>query len=188
MSGYFRFIDYGDSGEWILIDPHDGWEVANCYVDAHQFGAHDGWNEYGTYVPFHPELCASWNTLVDGSLDASHLLEDPTMSVAANGDCADAACLDLYEIPDTICMGKNSIMHSFLEGDYVRTDEVGQKYGTSVWQRSEDLYYDDEFIPVYVWYYGEISDKVQWWVIAASNYTTGLFACQFGGGAMIPTS
>jgi len=63
-------------------------------------------------------------------------------------------------------------MHSFLEGDYERTGERGKRYNTSVWQRTLDLYYDEEFVPVYVWYYGEISDDVQWWVIAASNYST----------------
>ena len=56
MSGYFRFIDYGDGGEWILIDPHDGWEVAHCYVDAHHLGAHDGWNEYAQTVPFYGQV------------------------------------------------------------------------------------------------------------------------------------
>lgn len=173
MSGYFRFIDYGDGGEWILIDPHDGWEVAHCYVDAHHLGAHDGWNEYAQTVPFHPELCTEWNTLVDGSLDETHLLEDPTMTVT-QGKCDNKACDTSYSVPDTVCMGKNSIMHSFLEGEYVQTGERGKKYNTSVWQRSENLFYDDEFVPVYMWYYGEISNDVQWWVIAASNYTTGL--------------
>ena len=149
-----------------MIDPFDFWIVAECTITGYTV------DELQNIVAFRPDLCKNWNTLIDGSLDASHKVYDGTMSVSMD-TCGDYDCPEEFVVPNKICMGRNSIMHSFLEGDYVKTGVRGNRYNTSEWVRTDLLYYGDgEYIPVYVWYYGEINSAFNWWVIANSNLST----------------
>ena len=172
QSGYLTFwispnkYDVG-MGVFELIDPWDDWVFAECIVTEYTEA------QLREYVAFNPQICKSWTTLVDGSLDASLKVSDPTMSVATER-CPLSVCPTEFVVPEEICMERSSIMHSFLEGTYTKTDTVGSKYGTQEWKVNSDLYYDGEYVPAYVWYYGEISDTLNWWVIAMDNITVAM--------------
>eukprot|EP01083_Nonionella_stella_P293240 997207_1 len=163
--GYLTFINYGNSGVFWLIDPFDYWVIAECVISGYSP------KEFDEYVAFHPELCTSWDTLVDGSLDAKYKIYDETMSVTVN-ECNDYECPKDISKPNGLCMTRNNVMHSFLEGKYELTGKRGRKWNTSEWIRVNKLYYQGEYVPVYLWYYGEIHANLNWWVIAMDNLTT----------------
>ena len=154
-----------------LIDPFDGWTVAYCFV-GHQ------WTESNlNIVKFWPSVyCDKWVTINDGSLDPDHMSEDYTFSIDQQGTCsnAEALCPDDDIEADEICLERNSVMHSFLEGQYQKTGVQGINHGTYEYERTEKLLYDGKYHNVYIWFYGEISDTLKWWVISPNNYTTGL--------------
>ena len=175
QSGWLVFYNYDDYGEFLLIEPFDFWIVAKCIISGYNYT----YLERENNIAFHPEYCQEWNTLVDGSLDANHKLYDPTMSITINScnnnNNNNNDCIDNYHVANKICMTRNSIMHSFLEGEYSKTGVRGNKYNTSEWTRSDLLYYGDgTFVPIYVWYYGEVSDSLHWWVIANNNLSTAI--------------
>merc|ERR1712176_1620111 len=133
-------------------------------------------NEGETYYEmfaFHPELCTEWETLIDGSLDDTLTL-DYSLRINPKTTCVKDTCHPDLPAPDTLCMSKNGIMHSFLEGEYVHTGVVGNKYGTKEYVRSKQLVYNGEAINVYLWFYGEMSPKYDWWIIASHNLSIGL--------------
>eukprot|EP00486_Rosalina_sp_Unknown_P003758 CAMPEP_0201575966 /NCGR_PEP_ID=MMETSP0190_2-20130828/21474_1 /ASSEMBLY_ACC=CAM_ASM_000263 /TAXON_ID=37353 /ORGANISM="Rosalina sp." /LENGTH=791 /DNA_ID=CAMNT_0048006257 /DNA_START=189 /DNA_END=2567 /DNA_ORIENTATION=+ len=168
QSGWLTFVNYEDYGQFLLIDPFDFWIVAECIITGYTF------EEREETIAFKPDLCKEWNTLIDGSLDANHKIYDPTMDVTSDS-CGNYICPDDFNVPDDICMTRNSIMHSFLEGEYTTTGVTGSKYNTSEWSRSDKLYYGDgTFVPVYLWYYGEVNDDLHWWVIANNNLSTAI--------------
>eukprot|EP01083_Nonionella_stella_P153459 493084_1 len=167
QSGYLTFNKSGDKGVFYLIDPFDMWYVAECVVTGYSS------QEYDEHVALHPEICTEWTTLVDGSLDAEHKLVDPTMSVSID-TCDAYECAEVDIVPAKACMERNSIMHSFLEGDYELTGVRGNTHNTSEYVRTDKLYYDGESVPVYVWYYGEVDDEFRWWVISTVNLTTAM--------------
>ena len=60
----------------------------------------------------------------------------------------------------------------FLEGDYMKTGVYGPTHSTPEYTRTTQLFYDGEYISVYVWWYGEVdADRYPWWIIAADNMT-----------------
>ena len=125
----------------------DYWTVAECDLNNSRpdFNA--------TVDGYHPELCQGpWKTLVDGSLENYDLARDETMAITM-GKCSDYVCIDNEPAPDTLCLSKNSVLHSFLEGNYVKTGVTGGD--GSVEYVKEKVMYDDhgKAIQPYLYYW-----------------------------------
>ena len=164
INGVFYLIDLMDAGM-------QGWIIARCSM-GYTRSIQDFYDqeEFDEKFAFRPELCTNWKTIVDGSLDGDILDYDDTLNLTVGMECKKSICRDksLYQ-PNNLCFKQNSVMHSFLEGSYRATGIRGEKYGTKEYVRSNRLYYGNEPVDVYLYWYGELSTKYEWWVMAAHN-------------------
>ena len=156
---WFREVDSCDShqglmryqqwdGQFTILDTMDYWTVAACDTNLSRA-------DYNFSVDgYHPELCQGpWETLVDGSLENYNLVRDDSVSITLD-KCSDYHCIDDEPAPDTLCLSKNSVLHSFLEGTYVRSGVVGAD--GSVEYVKEQVMWDEEGNAIqphlYYWY------------------------------------
>eukprot|EP01084_Bolivina_argentea_P236758 398027_1 len=162
---------FGYANGWFkLIDPMDGWIIAQCYIGDIYMDYYNK-REYQNVFGFKPENCQEWYTVVDSSLD-DELMIDDTFKIELKLDCS-IECPEIDFFPTKLCLNKNSIMHSFLEGEYSETGVIGEEYGTKEYRRNEKLYYDGNVIDVYIWFYGELTEKYPWWIISSHNMSVG---------------
>ena len=64
------------------------------------------------------EIFAIWATVIDGSLDT--LSYDDTFEIGFESECMTEGS-EIGFMPNQLCIHRNSTMHSFFEGEYVRT-------------------------------------------------------------------
>ena len=104
------------------------------------------------------EIFAIWATVIDGSLDT--LSYDDTFEIGFESECMTEGS-EIGFMPNQLCIHRNSTMHSFFEGEYVRTSVRGHIY-----TRADS---DGNVLNIYLWYFGELSDRHEWWVISSHN-------------------
>jgi len=127
-------------------------------------------------MKFRPDLCSNWKTMVNTVIGGHYdLANDDTFHIFMDGACTDNSCTSTTA-PDTICFSKSTNAYSFLEGEYDQTDAVGPIHGYPEYARSASIYYEGEEVPVFLWYYGEVSEhtNLQWWVMSSSSLEEAL--------------
>merc|ERR1719464_1279233 len=146
--------------QFYLLDPVDYWIVASCSLSG----------TVDDEAMFHPELCTEWESLIDGSLTAE-TATDNTLTVTGGTECAlHRKCSEDAIAPDMLCMTKNSVMHSFLEGQYVATGNVGDTFGTKEYKA---IGMDHDDMEVWLWWYGEVNEEYPWWILSSHDIHAG---------------
>eukprot|EP01083_Nonionella_stella_P112643 331617_1 len=153
-----------DSDESLIIrDPVDMWTVASCNASIGN-----------SSIAFTPEKCAIWKTLDDDTLDITQMNRDNTLSISLD-KCDEDRCAITQDPADRLCLSNNTVLHSFLEGTYVKTGVSGADAQYVEYVKAEPLYDDDgEQIKSYLWYFGEIYDHYPWWILSSDNLTYAL--------------
>ena len=151
-----------------MVEAFDGWIIAACQVDS-RFD-NSTWNT----IKFLPNLCSDWETIVNGTLVQGDRIPDDTFSILMDTQCTGNQCVDT-SISDTVCLTRISLpVHSFLEGEYYKTDVTGPLKNTPEYTRVDKIYYDGVEIQAYIWWLGEVDEDIYtpWWVISNVNLTT----------------
>eukprot|EP01084_Bolivina_argentea_P233597 393408_1 len=162
-----------NNGKFILYDSMTNWKIAMCSLPG--TFTQNTWN-WAKLIPNH---CKDWQTIVNDSLIEQTAM-DETFSIKMDTKCEDIMIIEQCNSsnispPNKLCMDKNSVMHGFLEGEYIKTNSIGPNYGTVEYERKDKLYYENTLIDIYIWWFGEIdADRYSWWVLSDSNLTTAI--------------
>ena len=159
-----------DEGHFYLYDLFNGWVIAQCQFNA----TYD--NSTWDTVKFSPNLCSDWETIVNGTLLRDDRLADNTFTISMNTQCTASQCID-SAIADNICLTRTSLpSHSYLEGEYYKTNVTGPLKNTPEYTRNDKIYYLGDEVKVYIWWNGEANADTPypWWVISSSNLTTAI--------------
>lgn len=72
------------------------------------------------------------------------------------------------DVPDTMCMTGDSLIHGFIASEYEIVDGLTTDSGRSVWYSPENA---GTSFPLYIYYYGDYSsdDDNAWWVVAPNS-------------------
>ena len=162
-TGLFIF----DDGEFLLLDAYSyysSWIIAECEL-------HTAYDEQWEWAKYIPNLCTQWQSVENDTLYGD-LITDKNFSIGMGTKCYAQECIDT-DPPSSFCMDKNTVMHGFLEGEYKQTGVFGPNYTTPEYERTTKLYYDGYYIPVYVWWRGEL-DGEAWWVISDTNLSQAI--------------
>eukprot|EP01084_Bolivina_argentea_P119189 211354_1 len=152
--------------DFVLLDSLNVWAIAQCEA---ALGTTD------------PTSCTHWQSITEDTL-IEELEDDDTFTITSC-TASESTCNPSIAAPERFCMEKSTVWHGFLEGEYAQTGVVGATYSSVEYMRTEALFYDDEYIDIYVWWFGEINiDEHSWWVISKSSLTT---AISHGGDVMI---
>ena len=146
------------------------WLIAQCRLDS----SFD--NSTWETTKFSPNLCTDWETIENDTLIQDDRLPDDTFAISMNTQCTENQCIT-STIADTLCLARTSLpVHSFLEGEYYKTDITGPLRNTPEYTRVDKIYYDGVEVKVYMFWFGEVDEDIPypWWVISNVNLTTAI--------------
>eukprot|EP01083_Nonionella_stella_P042700 115283_1 len=117
-----------------------------------------------------PEQCKEWKRLDSKTL---RMITDKTFNVTI-GACADTPPCVKTEAPERFCLANSSVVNGNLMGEYVKINERGPHFNSSIYKRLTPQYapsrstnpWNYSIQPLYIWYLREFEAEFP------SNYDT----------------